>query len=129
MLPAAQIGETFDLVFDAVGKTTFFRCRGLLKSGGVFAASDMGPYWQNPFLSRLPSIGGGKRVISPLRQSDKAEYVRFLQARLQAGDLRAIIDRTYRLDAISDAYRYVETEQKTGIVVVDIAQADDGEPA
>ena len=121
-----QIGETFDLVFDAVGKTTFFRCRGLLKPGGVFAASDMGPYWQNPFLSRLPSIGGGKRVISPLRQSDKADYVRFLQARLEAGDIRAVIDRTYPLAAIVDAYRYVETKQKTGIVVV--APAEDGEP-
>ena len=120
-----QIGETFDLVFDAVGKTTFFRCRGLLKPGGVFAASDMGPYWQNPVLSLLPSIGGGKRVISPLRRSDKAEHVRFLQARLEAGDLRAVIDRTYPLEA----YRYVETQQKTGIVVVDVAPPADSEPA
>jgi NADPH:quinone reductase-like Zn-dependent oxidoreductase len=124
-----QIGETFDFVFDAVGKTTFFRCRRLLKPGGVFAASDMGPYWQNPFLSLLPSIGGGRRVISPLRRSDKAECVRFLQARLEAGDFRAVIDRTYSLEAIVDAYRYVETQRKTGIVVINVAPAENGEPS
>ena len=123
-----QIGESFDFVFDSVGKTSFFRCRRLLKRGGVFAASDMGPYWQNPFLALSPSIGGGKRVISPLKRSDKAEYVRFLQARMEAGDLRAVIDRTYPLDEIVDAYRYVETQQKTGIVVVEVAPADESEP-
>jgi hypothetical protein len=47
-----------------------------------------------------------------------------LRARLQAGDLRAVVDRRYLLDAIVDAYRYVETGQKTGIVVIDVPPAD-----
>ena len=124
-----QIGETFDFVLDAVGETTFFRCRRLLKPGGVFAATDLGRFWQNPLLAILPSIGGSKRVMFPLPRSDKAEFVHFLRARMDAGDLRAVIDRTYRLEATIDAYRYVETQQKTGIVVVNVAPPDDSEPA
>lgn len=41
------IGQTFDIVFDAVGKTSWFACRPLLKPGGLYAATDLGPYWSN----------------------------------------------------------------------------------
>jgi len=46
--------------------------------------------------------------------------VEFLKARMQAGQFRAVIDRKYRLEAIADAYRYVETGQKAGIVVIEV---------
>ena len=124
-----QIGEAFDFVFDAVGKTTFFRCRRLLKPQGLFATTDLGPFWQNPFLMLWFSITRSKRVIIPLPVQAGTEFVQFLKDRMEAGDLRAVIDRRYRLEAIIDAYRYVETEQKTGIVVVDVAPPDDSEPA
>lgn len=101
----------------------------ITEAGGVFAATDLGRFWQNPLLAILPSIGGSRRVIFPLPGSDKAEFVHFLGARMNAGDLRAVIDRTYRLEAIVDADPYAETEQKTGIVVVVVAPADDSEPS
>ncbi len=120
-----QVGETFDGVFDAVGKTTYFRCRRLLKPKGIFAATDLGPWCQNPLLALLSSITGSRRVIFPLPQSGKAKaFVDFLRTRIEAGEFRAVIDRTYALEAIADAYRYVETQQKTGIVVVNVRPAD-----
>ena len=119
-----QIGETFDFVFDAVGKTTFFRCRRLLKPEGVFAATDLGPWCQNPLLVIWSLISGSHRVIFPLPQSSKAKaFVEFLKTRMEAGEFRPVIDREYPLEAIADAYRYVETEQKTGIVVINVKSA------
>lgn len=116
-----QIGETFDFVFDAVGKTTYFRCRRLLKPEGVFAATDLGPSGQNPLLAIGSAITRSRRVLFPLPQSGRATaFVEFLKTRMEAGEFRAVVDREYPLEAIADAYRYVETEQKTGIVVVNV---------
>ena len=120
-----QIGETFDFVFDAVGKTTYFRCRRLLKPKGVYAATDLGSWCQNPLLALLSAITGSHRVIFPLPQSSKAKaLVEFLKTRMEAGDFRPVIDREYPLEAIADAYRYVETGQKTGVVVINVRPAD-----
>lgn len=119
-----QIGETFDFVFDAVGKTTFFRCRRLLKPEGVFAATDLGPWCQNPLLAIWSLITGRRRVIFPLPNSRNAKaFVEFLKTRMEAGEFRPVIDREYSLETIADAYRYVETEQKTGIVVINVRRA------
>jgi NADPH:quinone reductase-like Zn-dependent oxidoreductase len=116
-----QIGETFDAVFDAVGKTTYFRCRRLLKPTGIFAATDLGPWCQNPLLVIWSSITGSHRVIFPLPQSSKAKgFVESLKTRMEAGEFRAVVDLEYPLDAIADAYRYVETQRKTGIVVINV---------
>jgi NADPH:quinone reductase-like Zn-dependent oxidoreductase len=123
-----QIGETFDFVFDAVGKTTYFRCRRLLKPRGVFAATDLGPWGQNVLLTIGSAITGSGRVIFPLPQSSKAKaLVESLKARMEAGKFRAVIDRAYPLDAIADAYRHVETQRKTGIVVIDVRSGQERE--
>jgi NADPH:quinone reductase-like Zn-dependent oxidoreductase len=120
-----QINETFDYVLDAVGKTTYFRCRRLLKPEGVFAATDLGPWCQNPLLVIWSWITGSHRVIFPLPLSSTARAcVDFLKTRMEAGEFRPVIDREYPLEAIADAYRYVETGQKTGIVVINVTQAD-----
>lgn len=119
-----QIGQTFDFVFDAVGKTTFFSCRRLLKPDGVFAATDLGPWGQNPLLVIWFLITGSRRVLFPLPHSGKARaFVESLKTRMEAGEFRAVIDREYPLEAIADAYRYVETAQKTGIVVINVSEA------
>jgi len=117
-----QIDETFDFVLDAVGKSSYFKCRRLLKPDGVFAATDLGPWGQNVWLALWSSISGRKRVVFPMPKSGKA-VVEFVRQRLEAGDLRAVIDRTYPLADIADAYRYVETEQKTGIVAISVSQS------
>jgi NADPH:quinone reductase-like Zn-dependent oxidoreductase len=114
----AGIGRSFDFVLDAVGKTSYFHCRRLLKPHGVFAATDLGPYNQNLTLLLWAGIFRTKKIVFPLPKSSKG-FVEFLEARMEAGELRAVIDRTYALEDIRDAYRYVESGQKTGIVVIE----------
>lgn len=119
-----QIDDRFDFVFDAVGKTTYARCRRLLTPAGAFAATDLGPWGQNPLLAIWSSLTGSRRVMFPLPRVEQARsVVEFLRTCIEVGDFRPVIDRTYPLAAIADAYRYVQTQQKTGVVVIDM---DDG---
>ena len=119
------IGETFDFVVDAVGKTSFSRCRKLLKPGGIFAATDLGPWGQNAVLALWSSVTRRNRVVIPVPRRISG-FVGFLKGRMEAGEFRAIIDRKYPLAEIADAYRYVETGQKVGIVVIDVVAANAG---
>ena len=111
------LDPVFDFVFDAVGKTSYFTCRRLLKRDGMFAATDLGPWGQNIFLSWWSAIRRNNRVVFPLPKADK-KLIETLQSRMQEDALRGVFDRSYRLDAIVDAYRYVESGQKTGIVTI-----------
>lgn len=115
----SKISESFDFVLDAVGKTSYFQCRPLLKPDGVFSATDLGPWWQNVILAIWSSVTGTGRVVFPTPRSSKS-FVEFLKARIQADEFQAVIDRMYPLQGIADAYRYVETEQKAGIVVIKV---------
>jgi NADPH:quinone reductase-like Zn-dependent oxidoreductase len=119
-----RIGEKFDFVVDAVGKSSFFRCRNLLKAGGVFAATDLGPWGQNLVLEMWSSITRSNRVVIPTPGRIDG-FVGYLKNRMEAGQFRGIIDRKYPLAEIADAYRYVETGQKVGIVVIDVVAAEE----
>jgi NADPH:quinone reductase-like Zn-dependent oxidoreductase len=118
-----RIGETFDFVVDAVGKASFFKCRKLLKPDGVFAATDLGPCAQNLMLALWSMITRSNRVVIPV-PGRMDGFVGFVKNLMEAGQFRAIIDRKYDLAAIADAYRYVETGQKVGIVVINVAAAE-----
>ena len=110
-------GWQYDVVIDAVGKSSFFRCRRLLKPGGVYFSTDLGFLGQNIFLPMLPPIFGGRKVKFPLPK-DSMEDVVFFKELIEAGHYRAVIDRRYPLEEIVEATRYVETGQKTGNVVI-----------
>jgi NADPH:quinone reductase-like Zn-dependent oxidoreductase len=112
-------GQLYDVVFDAVGKSSFFRCRQLLKPGGVYLSTDLGFLSQNIFLALLTPIIGGKKVLFPIPKDRKEDMI-FLRELIEAGKYRAVIDRRYPLEQIVDAARYVETGQKTGNVVITI---------
>lgn len=118
-----KIDDTFDCILDAVGKTTFFRCRRLLKPGAPFAATDVGPGGQTMLLMIWTALTGTRRVRGTVPRR-YPEFMGYLKARMDAGAFRAVIDRAYSLGAIADAYRYVETGQKTGIVVINVAATD-----
>jgi NADPH:quinone reductase-like Zn-dependent oxidoreductase len=113
-------GETYDVIFDAVGKTSFGRCRHSLKRDGVFLETDLGFLWQNPILALLTRRIGSKRVLIALPRQTK-ENVVFLKELIEAGRYRAVIDRRYALEQVVEATRYVETEQKTGNVVLTVS--------
>jgi D-arabinose 1-dehydrogenase-like Zn-dependent alcohol dehydrogenase len=118
----------FSACVRAVGKTSFFHCRKLLKPDGLFAATDLGPWGQNVVLAMWSSITRSNRVVILLPGRIDG-FVSFLKSRMEAGQFRAIIDRKYILAEIADAYRYVETGQKVGIVVIDVAAAEESLPA
>jgi NADPH:quinone reductase-like Zn-dependent oxidoreductase len=112
-------GETYDVIFDAVGKHSFRRCRRSLKPGGLFLETDLGFMWHVPLLALLTRWVGDKRVTIPLGKYTK-EDVLFIKELIEQGKYRAVIDRTYPLEQVVDASRYVETGQKTGNVVLTV---------
>ena len=116
-----QLGRSFDFVFDAVGKLGIRRWRRLLKPGGVFASTDRGPWSQNLLFLLWSKITGSRRVDVPLpRRESGQEFVTSLKDKIEAGRYIPVIDRRYPLAAIADAYRYVQTGEKAGVVVIDI---------
>lgn len=114
-----EIGETFDLVLDAVGKTSWFACRKLLNQNGIFAATDLGPFWSNILLGMWFGMSGSRRVRVPYPE-DAPGFVRHLADLMAEGAFRGVFDRSYPLEDIVEAFQYVETGQKTGIVVINV---------
>ena len=118
-------GLKFDCVFDAVGKSSFFKCLSLLYPGGVYISSDLGFMAQNMFLPLLtPLLGlfpGGRKTKFPLPLDIQASLK--LAAKLvEEGKYSPLIDeKTYAFDRIVDAYRYVQSGEKTGNVVIKVA--------
>jgi NADPH:quinone reductase-like Zn-dependent oxidoreductase len=117
--------QRYEVVLDAVGKSSFFRCRRLLKPGGIYLSSDGGPLNQNLVLVLItPLVGGvgGKKVLFRVPRDDQ-EMVRQFKELLETGAFKPVIDRRYRLEEIVEAYRYVETGQKIGNVVINVASS------
>ena len=110
-------GETYDVVFDAVGKHSFRRCRGSLRPGGIYLETDLGFMWHVPPLALLTRWIGDKKVTLPIPRYTKADVL-FVKELIEAGKYRAVIDRTYPLEDVVEATRYVETGQKIGNVVL-----------
>jgi NADPH:quinone reductase-like Zn-dependent oxidoreductase len=123
--------QRYDVVLDAVGKSTFRACRPLLKPRGVYMSSELGPKAQNPFLALITRISRGKRVEFPIPKHDQ-RMVEHLRDLLASGAFTPVIDRVYPLDRIVEAYQYVETGQKIGNVVItigaDSSSATDPQP-
>lgn len=112
-----QIDKTFDFVFDAVGKSSFFRCKKLLKRNGLYASTELGYLSQNVFLALLTPLFGGRKVLFPIPKDTK-EDILFFKELIETGQYRAVIDRTYPLEHVAEATRYVERSEKTGNVVI-----------
>jgi NADPH:quinone reductase-like Zn-dependent oxidoreductase len=111
--------QSYDVVLDAVGKSSFGRTKRLLKPRGVYLSSDLGPLAQNPILALITPLFGGKKVMFPIPRDDQ-EMARYFKGLLESGAFKPVIDRRYRLDQIVEAYKYVETGQKTGNVVITV---------
>lgn len=112
-----KLKQTFDVVFDAVGKSTFGKCKPLLKKGGIYMSTELGPMSQNPFLALVTHVTGGKKVLFPMPTISKEDVV-FLKELIEKGNYKPLVDRHYPLEQIVEAYRYVETGQKVGNVVI-----------
>jgi NADPH:quinone reductase-like Zn-dependent oxidoreductase len=110
-------GQTYDIVFDAVGKHSYRRCRRALVKRGAFMATDLGPWWQNPLLALATKWLPVRKVLFPIPPYRQAD-VELVAQMFSAGEYQAVIDRTYPLDEVVAATTYVASEQKTGNVVL-----------
>jgi NADPH:quinone reductase-like Zn-dependent oxidoreductase len=118
--------QRYDLVFDAVGKCSFWQCRKLLKPQGIWCSTDLGPLSQNPLLVLATRLSRGRRVLFPFPKIDR-EIVEYLKGLVESGQFTPVVDRTYSLREIVEAYRFVETQQKIGNVVITVGGEGDRE--
>jgi NADPH:quinone reductase-like Zn-dependent oxidoreductase len=109
-------GETYDVVLDAVGKHSYFRSRGALEPHGLFVATDRLYNFPLAFLTRF-----AKKKVVFTGERPKREDILLLKDLLEAGKYRAVIDRTYPLEDVIEATKYVDTFQKVGNVVLTIS--------
>ena len=111
----------YDVVLDAVGKVSFFQCFRLLNRGGYYVSTDLGYLNQNVFLPMItPLISpllGGRRTGSPIPVNIKGS-LQLIEKLVAEGRYNPVLDREYPFDDIIEAYRYVQTGQKTGNVVI-----------
>jgi NADPH:quinone reductase-like Zn-dependent oxidoreductase len=115
--------QTYDVVIDAVGKSSFLRCRRLLRPRGIYLSSDAGPLWQNLLFVLVTPLSGGRKAMFRPPRHDRGT-VRYLEELLESGQFRPLVDRRYPLERIVEAYRYVETGRKLGNLVIDVAPAN-----
>jgi NADPH:quinone reductase-like Zn-dependent oxidoreductase len=108
-------GQTYHVIFDAVGKHSFKRCRGSLEPGGIYLPTDG---FENLVLALWTPRFGDKKVVFQIPPRQTKQDVLFLKQLVEAGEFRPVIDRTRALEDVVEATRYVETEQKTGNVVL-----------
>ena len=108
-------GETYDLIFDILGKSSLARGKKSLKPNGHFLFAS----FKTKQLAQMvwTKMTGGPQVICAL-SSEKAEDLTFIKKLIEAGQYKAIIDRRYPLAQTAEAHRYVETGRKTGSVVM-----------
>jgi NADPH:quinone reductase-like Zn-dependent oxidoreductase len=112
-----EIGESVEVF--SVGKSTFGHCKKVLKPEGIYMSTELGPYAQNPFLALLTKFYGKQRVLFPLPENTKqdADYLTNL---MEIGVYKPVVDKSYPLDDIAEAFRYVETGMKIGNVAIKI---------
>ncbi len=114
-----QDGEQFDFVFDLVGKSSFGKCKRLLKPKGVYISSELGPNAENIPLSLFSKYFGGRHVRFPL-PLDRPFTVRMMKPLLEKGIYTPLIDRTYKMEQVAEAFRHVLTGQKIGNVILKV---------
>jgi NADPH:quinone reductase-like Zn-dependent oxidoreductase len=111
--------QTYDVILDAVGKLSAARSRRSLKPGGIYVTAGSPGSIARVLLLGLFSSLTSRRVRLGLARYRK-EDVRFLKELIEAGQYRPVIDRSYPLEDVVDAHRYVDTQQKTGNVVLTV---------
>jgi len=116
-------GETYDIIYDTVGKTSFAKCKDSLTQEGVY-------------LTNVPTPGIMLRTIWPQKSGRKVNFLAaglrpaqekvkdlvFLREMIEARSYKAVIDRSYPLEEMADAHRYVENGHKRGNVVVTVIE-------
>jgi NADPH:quinone reductase-like Zn-dependent oxidoreductase len=112
-----KTGQTYDVIFDAVGKSSFSRCKSSLKKGGIYLVTvpKLAALLQMLWTSRI-----GSKKVKMEGAPAKVENLLFLKELIEAGKLKTVIDRRYPLEQTAEAFRYVEQGHKKGNVVITV---------
>ncbi len=110
-------GETYDVIFDAVGKSSFSSCIRSLKENGFYLLGNPGLSQQ--VRAKWTSMTSSKKVVGGMLSYRTEDLIR-LRELIEAGKIRSVIDRRYQLEQVVEAHRYVDTGQKTGNVVMTV---------
>ncbi len=110
-------GETYDLIFDILGKSSFSSCQNSLKPNGIYLLASF--KMKQLFQMLWTSMRNGKKVICAL-SSESPEDLVLVKKLIEEGKIRSIIDRRYPLEQIAEAHRYVEKGYKTGSVIITV---------
>jgi NADPH:quinone reductase-like Zn-dependent oxidoreductase len=111
----------FEFIFDAVGKSSFGQCKPLLTTKGIYISTELGKNGENLLFALTTPLWGGKRLLFPIPSITKQD-VMFLKELIEKGEFKPVIDRKYNLEQIVEAYKYVESGQKIGNVILKIAE-------
>jgi len=111
-------GRTYDIILDAVGTTSFLKCRHMLEDNGrlLLVAAGLAEMLQIP----LASLTGNKKVLAG-PASERVEDLAMLKELAETGQFKPVIGRRYPLDRIVEAHAFVDTGHKKGSVVIDVA--------
>ncbi len=116
-----QNGETYDLIFDVLGMSSFARCKNSLKPNGIYLLAS---FKSKALLQMLwTRLVGSKKVICGFA-SEKAEDLDFVSSLIEAGKYKSIVDRCFAIDQADEAHRYAESGQKQGSVVIILVPQD-----
>jgi NADPH:quinone reductase-like Zn-dependent oxidoreductase len=113
----------FEFIFDAVGKSSFAQCKPLLTKTGIYISTELGKNGENILFALTTPLWGGKRLLFPIPTITKQDVL-FLKELVEKGEYKSVIDRQYNLEQIVEAYKYVESGQKTGNVVIKIVEQE-----
>ncbi|MBN7811537.1 NAD(P)-dependent alcohol dehydrogenase [Algoriphagus sp. H41] len=111
----------YDFVFDAVGKSRFSLCKAILRPGGTYISTELGPNWENIGLALTTPIWGKKKVIFPL-PVDIPQSLKVCAELYGQGKFKPLIDRSYPLDQVREAFAYVASGKKIGNVLLDLSK-------
>ena len=108
-------GESYDLIFDVVAKTSFSKCKGSLKPEGIYVSTVFG---LRPILRKFwTSMTSSKKMIPYLGKPNKEDVI-FIRNLIDAGKVTSVIDRVYPLSEAAEAHRYIEKGHAQGKVIL-----------
>lgn len=112
-----KLNDQFDFVFDAVGKSTFGKCKPIMKPNAIYVSSELGPYWQNPLFALIAPFMKGRKVKFPLPFSIHRSMA-YINELIEKDKFRPLIDQRFPISEIRGAFKYVMSGQKKGNVIV-----------
>jgi NADPH:quinone reductase-like Zn-dependent oxidoreductase len=116
-------GEVYDVIFDAIGKSSFSGCMRSLKEGGRYLLGN--PGLSQILRARWASMTSGKKVMGGTVSYKLEDMIR-LRELIEAGEVKSIIDRRYPLEEMAEAHKYVDSGQKKGNVVITVSPRPEG---